>query len=171
MIWSNHSIRHPKHRIDTSCVDANTSYLLPSLSLSQRERSIRNFYSLSLWERAENFHLYFTSLTSSDPFSLHIFDSFWPIHIINIFFESVCVFGDREYPLSEFFLFYGSSTSFMRSIIENFFICDSCHTFWTKVDRKVLLIRKSCFKHFCKDPLRPFKIFWICGIYFSVPIV
>ena len=55
--------------------------------------------------------------------------------------------------------------------IHNFFIGQTCFAGGAPVDGHFLFICKPCFKHFYKNPLRPFIEIRICGIDFPVPII
>ena len=67
-------------------------------------------------------HLEFTPLTLPDPVSLHLLDPIWPIEIIDIGEESLCVLSDPKYPLADRTTLDACPTSVTGIIGEDFFI-------------------------------------------------
>lgn len=110
-----------------------------------------------------------TSFTFANPVSLLFFDTFWPIQSINIREESVSIFCDSEYPLTDGLFLDGSSAAFTLSI-HDFFVCETSLAAWTEIYRLITLIGEPCLKELEKYPLRPFIILGARRIYLAIPI-
>ena len=112
----------------------------------------------------------FCTIGFTDPVTLHLFNFFRPVQFVQIIQQTVCIFCDTQHPLTQIFLSYFRTTTFTFSV-DNFFICQTCFTGWTPVDREFFFVSQTFFKHLYKDPLGPFVELRICGVYFAIPVI
>lgn len=116
-------------------------------------------------------HSKLTPLTLPYPVFLHFLDSLWPIESIKIIDESICIFGNLEYPLTKSSFLDTSSTPVTGIESCHFFVGESRLTTRAIVNRKILLIGKSSLEKLQKNPLSPLVIFWTRRIYHTIPII
>ena len=72
--------------------------------------------------------------------------------------------------MSHRFPYYRMAAAFTLAV-NNFFIGEHCAECFTPVHRYFIYVGKSFFIQLDKNPLRPFVVFRICRVNFSVPVV
>ncbi len=112
----------------------------------------------------------FCAFTSSNPVFLHQLRLLWPIEIIQIIDQFLCVLGRLPKPLIESFLCHFRSTSLTTSIF-HLFVRQDCLIFGAPVHIRFLLICKIVLVHLQEQPLCPTVIFRCAGIYHLAPVV
>ena len=112
----------------------------------------------------------FRTVGTADPVGLHLLNFFRPVQFVQIFQQTISVFGDPQHPLTEIFLCHRSAAALTFSV-HDLLIGKAGLTGRTPVDRELFLISKSVFKHLYKDPLSPFVEVRICSVDFHIPVI
>ena len=109
------------------------------------------------------------ALALADPVFLRNLYTFNVIYIVKAFQKLFCIICDLQHPLA-FYLADNRRTAAFADTVDNLLVCKTYLTRSTPVNRHFTFISKSCLKQFQEDPLCPFVVFRICGVYFSVPV-
>ena len=109
------------------------------------------------------------TLAFPDPIPLLDFYFFEIVDVVEIAIEAVGVFGDGEHPLLFLALFDGRAAAFAFAV-DDFLVGKTDEILRTPVDRHFFLVCKTLLEKLQKDPLCPFVVVRIGGIYFPRPI-
>ena len=106
---------------------------------------------------------------TADPVDLLRLDPVDEIQFVQVFNQSIGIFGNRNHPLF-FVLAHHFGTAALAAAVDHFFVGQSHFAGRTPVDGNLVLIGQTFFKKLDKHPLRPFVIFRITGGYAAVPV-
>ncbi len=109
------------------------------------------------------------SFTFPDPISLLDFYPFRIIYQIQVFIKPLCVFSDSEHPLLLFPLFGLRPATFAFSI-HHLFVGKADLARRTPINIYFGFISETLFQKLQEDPLRPFIVFRIGGVYLPRPV-
>ena len=62
----------------------------------------------------------------TNPVALHVLDRLWPIQLIQVIEQSLCISSDFKHPLAHWFTDNWIATTLRSSVRKDFFIGDSC---------------------------------------------
>ena len=112
----------------------------------------------------------FCTVRFSDPVSLHLLNLLRPVKFIKVIQQTVCIFCNAKHPLTKVLLCNVCTTT-LTFTIHNLFVCKTCLTGRTPVDRELFFISKTFLEHLNKDPLCPLVELRICCIHFHIPVI
>ena len=116
-----------------------------------------------------NFEIDFRACGTADPVLLHFFRAFGPIQTVNAVEKLLRVIRDFEDPLADG-LADDREVADFGTTVDDLFVGEHGAECGAPVHRLVGFIGEAFFIEFGENPLRPFVVAWIRGIYFAIPV-
>ncbi|KXT94271.1 hypothetical protein SORDD27_01401 [Streptococcus oralis] len=102
---------------------------------------------------------------------MHILDRLWPIQLIQVVKQALCIGRNFEHPLTHRFADNWIASTLRRSVRKDFFVCDSCSQLFNPVYRHFGFIGQAFFVKLSENPLRPLIVVWICCVNLTIPVI